>query len=69
MADESKALTAIKASIAGNKADEVIKSGTLVVTRGIGVIAIGLIGTFIFLTSSRMLVLGKGSPLRRSLPL
>jgi hypothetical protein len=40
---------ALKKSILGAKQDEAIKSGTLVVTRGIGVIAIALIGTFLLL--------------------
>ena len=39
----------IKKAIFGDKQAEMIKSGTLVVTRGIGVIGIGLVGTFFVL--------------------
>lgn len=37
----------LKKSILGSKQDELITSGTLVVTRGIGVIAVALIGIFV----------------------
>jgi hypothetical protein len=37
---------ALKKSVLGAKEEELIKAGTMVVTRGIGIIALGLIGTF-----------------------
>lgn len=40
---------ALKKSILGAKEDEVIKSGTTAVTRGIGVVALGFVGTFYLL--------------------
>jgi hypothetical protein len=43
---EESAGTKFKKAIVGDKANETIKAGTLVVTRGIGVVAVGLIGTF-----------------------
>lgn len=39
----------IKKSVLGDKSTDTIKSGTLVTTRGTGVIAVGLIGTFMVL--------------------
>jgi hypothetical protein len=41
--------TKIKKAVVGDKQTEMIKSGTLVVTRGIGVVGIGLVGTFFVL--------------------
>lgn len=41
------ALESLKKSLLGDKANETIKSGTLVTTRGTGIIAVGLIGTFL----------------------
>lgn len=43
------AAESIKKALAGDKSTEIIKSGTLVTTRGTGVIAVGLIGTFFLL--------------------
>lgn len=43
---EESAGSKFKKAIIGDKANETIKAGTLVVTRGIGVVAVGLIGTF-----------------------
>jgi hypothetical protein len=42
-------LESIKKAVTGDDSAEVIKSGTLVTTRGIGVVAVGLIGTFLLL--------------------
>jgi hypothetical protein len=46
---EVKLGKALKESIVGAKHDEIIQAGTLVVTRGTGVIAVALIGTFFLL--------------------
>lgn len=43
------ALESFKKSLLGDKANQTIKSGTLVTTRGTGVIAVGLIGTFLLM--------------------
>ena len=42
-------LDSLKKSVLGDAANETIKSGTLVTTRGIGVVAVALIGTFLLL--------------------
>ncbi|KAB2341007.1 hypothetical protein [Actinomadura rudentiformis] len=42
-------LDKIKKMVAGDPANEAIKSGTLLVTRGLGTIAVALIGTFFLL--------------------
>jgi hypothetical protein len=42
-------LESLKKAVVGDAANETIKSGTLVTTRGIGVVAVGLIGTFLLL--------------------
>ena len=42
-------LEGLKKAVAGDPANETIKSGTLVTTRGIGVVAVGLIGVFLLM--------------------
>jgi hypothetical protein len=39
----------IKKAVTGDATTDVIKSGTLLTTRGLGVVAVGLIGTFLLL--------------------
>lgn len=46
---EIKLGKALKESIVGAKHEELIKSGTLVVTRGIGIVAVAFVGTFFLL--------------------
>lgn len=43
------ALESLKKSLVGDKANQTIKSGTLVTTRGTGIIAVALIGTFLLM--------------------
>ncbi|TFV86526.1 hypothetical protein E4P40_12865 [Blastococcus sp. CT_GayMR20] len=42
-------LESIKKAVTGDATTDVIKSGTLLTTRGLGVVAVGLIGTFLLL--------------------
>ncbi|ALV43223.1 hypothetical protein AU252_20370 [Pseudarthrobacter sulfonivorans] len=53
------ALESFKKSLLGDKANQTIKSGTLVTTRGTGIIAVGLIGTFLLMDWLKA-SLGKG---------